>query len=152
MTDEVRFRATLESMPRGGHAVEVDPKRAAAIGAKHRTRVRGTFAGTPYRSNLASMGGGRLILGVHKATVAASDVSIGDTVSVTMRVDAEPLPSDTVPPELEARLRRSQRARAAWDALAPSHRREYASHITEAKKPETRARRADAAIERLLER
>jgi hypothetical protein len=151
MTDEVRFRATLEAIPRGGHAVKVDPKRAAAIGAKHRTRVRGTFAGSPYHSNLASMGGGRLILGVHKATVQASGVSIGDAVSVTMRVDTEPLPSDAVPPELEERLRRSRRARVAWDALAPSHRREYAAHILGAKKPETRARRADAAIEQLLQ-
>jgi hypothetical protein len=151
MTDEVRFRATLEAMPRGGHAVEVDPKRAAAIGAKHRTRVHGTLAGARYRSNLASMGG-RLILGVHKATVEASGASIGDTVPVTMRLDTESLPGDTVPPELEARLRRSSRARAAWDALAPSHRREYATHVSDAKKPETRARRADAAIERLLER
>jgi uncharacterized protein YdeI (YjbR/CyaY-like superfamily) len=89
---------------------------------------------------------------VHKATVEASGVSIGDTVSLTMRLDTEPLPSDTVPPELEARLRRSERARAAWEALAPSYRREYATHITQAKKPETRARRADAAIERLLAR
>lgn len=151
MTDEVRFRATLEAMPRSGHAVEVDPKRAAAIGAKHRTRMRGTFAGSPYRSNLASMGGGRLILGVRKATVQASGVSIGDAVSVTMRVDTEPFPSDTVPPELEERLRRSQRARVAGGALAPSHRREHAAHILDAKKPETRARRADAAIEQLLQ-
>jgi uncharacterized protein YdeI (YjbR/CyaY-like superfamily) len=97
------------------------------------------------------MGGGRLILAVHKATVHASGVSIGEAVSVTMRVDTEPLPSDAVPPELEERLRRSQRARVAWEALAPSHRREHASHILDAKKPETQARRADAAIEQLLQ-
>jgi uncharacterized protein YdeI (YjbR/CyaY-like superfamily) len=69
-----------------------------------------------------------------------------------MRVDTERLPNDVVPPELESRLRRSKKARAAWEALAPSHRREYVGHINEAKRSETRERRADAAIEQLLER
>jgi hypothetical protein len=151
MSDELRFRATLEQMPRGGHAVEVDRQQAATIGATHRTRVAGTFGGAPYRSNLASMGG-RLILGVHKATVETSGAAIGDDIEVTMRVDTERLPNDVVPPELESRLRRSKKARAAWEALAPSHRREYVGHINEAKRSETRERRADAAIEQLLER
>jgi uncharacterized protein YdeI (YjbR/CyaY-like superfamily) len=40
-------------------------------------------------------------------------------------------------------------AKAAFDALAPSHRRDYAEHVAEAKRPETRERRAAQAIERL---
>jgi hypothetical protein len=68
--------------------VEVDPKLAATIGAKHRTRVRGTVGGADYRSNLVSMGG-RLFLGVHKATLAAAGIDTGDTVAITMAVDDE---------------------------------------------------------------
>ena len=152
MSDEIRFRATLQGMPRGGHAVEVDPKKAATIGAAHRSRVRGTLAGTAYRSSLAAMGGGRLLLGVHKATVESAGVDVGDTVTITMRLDSEPRANDIVPAELERRLRRSKRARAAWDALAPSHRREWIGSINDAKKQETRERQADAAIDALTGR
>lgn len=135
----------------GGHAVAVDPDVAAEIGVKHRSRVRGTFGGAPFRSNLVSMGDG-LLLGVHKATVKAAGVAIGDTVKIVMEPDAEPLPNDVVPPELAAALKTNPAARAAWEQLAPSHRREYVGYITEAKKPETRARRANGSIERMVEK
>ena len=141
----------LLAMRGGGHAVAVDPNVAARIGAKHRSRVKGTFAGAAFRSNLVSMGGA-LLLGVHKATVKAAGVAIGDTVKIVMEPDAEPLPNDVVPPELAAALKTNPAARAAWEKLAPSHRREYVGYITEAKKPETRARRAKSSIERLLEK
>lgn len=42
-------------------------------------------------------------------------------------------------------------ARAAFDGFAPSHRREYLEWITEAKRPETRARRIEQALEWLSE-
>jgi hypothetical protein len=93
MSDQVRFRGTVEGARGGGHVVEVDPTRASSIGAKHRTRVRGTLAGAAYRSNLISMGG-RLLLGVHKATLAAAAKDTGDTVQVTMAIDDEPRPGD----------------------------------------------------------
>jgi uncharacterized protein YdeI (YjbR/CyaY-like superfamily) len=96
------------------------------------------------------MGGG-LLLGVHKATVKAAGVAIGDTVKIVMEPDAEPLPNDAVPRELAAALETNPAARAAWEKLAPSHRREYVGYITEAKKPETRARRASSSIERIVE-
>jgi hypothetical protein len=57
------------------------------------TRVRGTLDGTEYRSNIASMGG-RLFLGVHKATLAAAARDTGDTVAITMSVDDEPRERD----------------------------------------------------------
>ena len=39
----VSFRAVVESARGGGHVVEVDPDVAEKLGAKHRTRVRGTL-------------------------------------------------------------------------------------------------------------
>jgi hypothetical protein len=146
----VSFTGELLAMHGGGHAVAVDPDVAARIGAKHRSRVKGTFAGAPFRSNLVSMGGG-LLLGVHKATVQGAGVPVGDTVDVVIELDANPLPNDVVPPELEAALTRNEKARAAWEEMPPSHRREYVGYITEAKKQETRTRRAHASIERMIE-
>jgi len=55
-----------------------------------------------------------------------------------------------VPDELAAALDASPPAKAAFDALPPSHQREYVQWISEAKKPETRERRAAQAVERLL--
>jgi hypothetical protein len=146
----VVWSGELLAMRGGGHAVSVDPDLAAEIGAKHRSRVKGTFGGAPFRSNLVSMGGG-LVLGVHKATVKAAGVAIGDTVKIVMEPDAEPLPNDVVPPELAAALETNKAARAAWEKLAPSHRREYVGYVTEAKKPQTRARRTESSIERMIE-
>ncbi len=54
-----------------------------------------------------------------------------------------------VPPELAVRLRTDAEAKDAFEALAPSHRREYARWVGEAKLPQTRVRRAEVAIERL---
>jgi uncharacterized protein YdeI (YjbR/CyaY-like superfamily) len=43
-------------------------------------------------------------------------------------------------------LRVSPRARDAFEAMPPSHRREYCGYVDEAKKPETREKRAWQAI------
>ena len=83
------FEAVVEPARGGGHFVAVPDHVAAAISAKHMMRVRGALAGATYRSNLAKMGG-RLILGVHKATLAAAGKETGDTVEVTIEADAEP--------------------------------------------------------------
>ena len=93
MTPSVRFRAVVESARGGGHVVEVDRADAEKIGAKHMTRVRGTLDGADYRSNVASMGG-RLVLGVHKATLQTADRDTGDAVTVTMSIDTEPREKD----------------------------------------------------------
>lgn len=55
----------------------------------------------------------------------------------------------SVPPELAGRLRRNKRADAFFKSLAPSHRRQYCLWINVAKRPETKARRVDEAIELL---
>ncbi len=56
-----------------------------------------------------------------------------------------------VPEELRIALRRSATARKRFDALSYTHRREHAEHVSEAKRPETRQRRARRTVERLLD-
>ena len=89
----VRFQAKVEPARGGGHVFEVDRALAEEIGAKHMTRVRGTLDGAEYRSNVASMGG-RLVLGVHKATLEATGRETGDTMKITMELDTEPREKD----------------------------------------------------------
>jgi uncharacterized protein YdeI (YjbR/CyaY-like superfamily) len=54
-----------------------------------------------------------------------------------------------VPKELKAALAKEPAARAAFEKLPPSHRRQYADYIAEAKQAETRERRAQKAVEML---
>lgn len=54
-----------------------------------------------------------------------------------------------LPPDLQAILERNPAAKRAWDAQAPSHRRQYLQWIMDAKREETRLRRCEKAIKML---
>ena len=62
------------------------------------------------------------------------------------RPPRRPRPDVPVPPELLGALANDAAARATFDAFPPSARRDYCEWISEAKRPETRARRAGQAI------
>ena len=62
-----------------------------------------------------------------------------------------PKPVPEMHPELTAALDKSPKAKAAFDAFAPSHRREYLEWIGEAKRDETRQKRIATTIEWLAE-
>jgi hypothetical protein len=55
----------------------------------------------------------------------------------------------TPPQDLQALLGKNAKARAAFEPLAFSHKREYVTWIVEAKKPETRAARLTKTVEML---
>ncbi|HJP60975.1 MAG TPA: YdeI/OmpD-associated family protein, partial [Gemmatimonadaceae bacterium] len=56
-----------------------------------------------------------------------------------------------VPPELQQALKANKKAAAAFEKFPPSHKREYAQWIAEAKGEDTRARRVSTAIEWIAE-
>ena len=152
---EATFRAPVRSSGRGGggHLVDVPPEVIEALGARERQGripVTATFDGVPYRGSIVRMGGGA-VLGVQKAIMAEAGVSVGDTLTVVVRNDDAPREVE-VPDDLAEALRRNEAARAVFEGLSFSHRREYVDSITEAKRPETRARRVERTIQALLER
>lgn len=55
-----------------------------------------------------------------------------------------------LPSELRAALASSPAALAAFDRLSPSHRREYVQWVDEARRPDSRERRAAQTVMRLL--
>ncbi|WIY06908.1 YdeI/OmpD-associated family protein [Amycolatopsis mongoliensis] len=57
-----------------------------------------------------------------------------------------------LPGELADALAAAPDARAAFEALPPSHRREYVRWVVEAKKPETRVSRAQKTVARLRDK
>jgi uncharacterized protein YdeI (YjbR/CyaY-like superfamily) len=55
------------------------------------------------------------------------------------------------PAELAAALKKNKKASAAFAAFSPSCRREYIEWIAEAKRPETRDKRVETAMEWIAE-
>jgi uncharacterized protein YdeI (YjbR/CyaY-like superfamily) len=64
---------------------------------------------------------------------------------------AKTRPAPKVPAELTAALKTNAAAATNFAQLAPSHRREYIEWITEAKRPETRAKRVATTLEWVVE-
>ena len=148
MRSSAKFRGTIEPVPGGGHFVVVPEKAAEAAGLTYGMRVRGRLAGAPYRSSLMKYSG-VYHLGVHKATLAAAGVVPGLEVPITIEEDDQPLPTDTVPPDLKKALAKNKLAKAGFEAQSPAHKREHVKYILEAKQAETRARRIAKTVETL---
>jgi hypothetical protein len=133
----------------GGHAAVVPPEIAASFSSK-RPAVVAMVNGTEYRSRLAVYGG-KTYLGLRKDLLGQIGAGVGDTVEIEL-VEDHSERVVTEPPELLEALAANPDARAAYDALAYSHRLEYARWIGEGKQPETRATRTAKTIRRLLEK
>jgi hypothetical protein len=118
------------------------------FGTRARLSVKGTMNGFPFQNSLMPEGDGTHAMAVSKELQAGARARAGDTVTVVMEPDMGPR-SIEVPAELRTALAGARVAKAAFDALAYSHQREYVSWVAGAKKPETRERRAAQAIEML---
>jgi uncharacterized protein YdeI (YjbR/CyaY-like superfamily) len=88
---------------------------------------------------------GTSYIGVRKSHRDAAKLEPGQTISVVIELDDAPR-EVTPPKELAAAMKKDAKARAAWDALSFTHKREHAEAIEDAKKPETRARRVDKTL------
>ena len=148
-----RFTARLEPIESGTFVV-IPTEVVEALRATGRTSVVGTIDGQAFRNQVMPYNfdgiGRQVVMPVNKATRAAIGKNAGDTVDFDVERDERSRSSDVeIPAELAEALAADPAAKAAFDALAPSHRREYAEHVAEAKRPETRVRRAAAVVERL---
>jgi hypothetical protein len=105
-----------------------------------RAPVRVTVNGHTWRTTVMRSGE-RYCVPVNRANREAAGVTAGQAVTVRLEPDAEPRTVEP-PPELVAALAAVEGARAAFDALSYSHRREWADWVAEAKRADTRERRA----------
>jgi hypothetical protein len=148
VSEEHRFTAELEAGRGGGAMVLVPPEIATALGGLRQMRVVGTINGMSYQSSTMPYGGRGLFLGVHKATREAAGVFPGEQVEVVVSRDDRPRVLE-IPAELAAALAANPAAQAAFDRLSFTNRKEIATSVAEAKRPETRERRLAAAMARL---
>lgn len=134
-----RFTTRLSGEPGKPTGIEVPPDVMAALGERKNPPVRVSFSGHSYRSTVAVMGG-RFMVPVSAAHRESAGVQAGDELSVTLELDLEPRTVE-LPDDLKAALDRQPGGAAAFEALAPSRRKEFVRQLEEAKTPETRERR-----------
>lgn len=146
MAAKHRFRTTLVPGRKPPYTtwtfIELPDEVAAAFGPGSHP-VRGTLAGAPFHG-VVSRSGGVLRMPVKRELLDSAGVASGDTVDVVLEPDPEPRPL-VVPAELRAVLDADAEAARLFDALPPAHRRAWAAYVAEAKRADTRQRRAARA-------
>ena len=144
----MKFTTTLlQGQSKNVVGIVVPPEVVEALGAGKRPPVAVTLNGYTYRSTIAVMGGDYMV-GVAAEHREKAGVAGGETHEIDISLDAAPRTVD-VPDDLAAALKAAGVA-AAFDPLAPSHRKEHVRAINDAKTQETRTRRIDAAVTKVL--
>jgi hypothetical protein len=143
----MRFRATVELGGKTATGIEVPEDVVAALGSGNRPPVTVTVGGHSYRTTVARMDG-RFLVPLSAENRTAAGVAAGDQVEVDIEPDSRPR-EVAVPGDLAAALAGDDTARANFDGLSFTHRKEWVRWIEEAKKPETRATRLAKTVESL---
>ena len=141
------FTAAIINAGGGGAFVEVPFDAEKAFGAK-KPKVKASFDGVPYRGILARMGTDYHILIILKSIREQIGKTFGDKVKITVELDTEPRVIE-VPKDLAKELKKHKEAKAFFDKLSYTHKREYVMWINDAKKEETRQNRIVKTIEML---
>jgi hypothetical protein len=117
---------------------------AETFGSK-RTPVRGEINGVSFRGTLVRS---RDVyrMPVPREFQKKAGIASGDRVEVYMEVDKAPR-SIEIPLELAHVLDADPDLARSFDNLPPAHRRAWATHVADAKRTETRIRRAGKAVD-----
>ncbi|HEY2128041.1 MAG TPA: YdeI/OmpD-associated family protein [Streptosporangiaceae bacterium] len=127
-------------------AVVLDDAQVAAVGqGAKRFPVVATVNGYTWRTSVARMGG-EFIVGLNREVREGAGVKAGDHVEVSLELDTAPREVE-VPEALATALAADAQAKAAFDGMAFTHRKEYARWVAEAKRDETRQRRVMQALD-----
>ncbi len=124
-----------------------DPKN---VFGQVRPPVKVTVNGYTYRSTVAAMGGPYFIP-LRKSHREAAKLEGGETVSVRLDLDTDTRDVDP-PADFVKALKAAPPAWSRYGELSYTHRREHVEAIVDAKKPETRARRIETAVQMIAGR
>ncbi|MBV6440552.1 MAG: hypothetical protein EPGJADBJ_02223 [Saprospiraceae bacterium] len=150
MDEILEFEAVLDAVE-GTEALSINfPYDVEKLyGTRGQVKVKVTYDGVPYRGSLAKMGHHCHFLLVRKDIRKQIGKSAGDKVWVTVQRDTEERVVE-LPEDLAALFDKNPGAKARYDKLSYTHRKEYVQWINEAKKTETRQTRLQKTIEMLL--
>lgn len=127
--------------------IEATPHMLAKLGGKGRIPIRGTINGFAFRTTIVRYAGWVGFVVNRAMREGAGGVAAGDRVKLVIDNDDAPRTID-VPPDLAKALKRAKLERA-FAAMSFTHRKEHIRAILDAKRPETRTRRIDWAVERV---
>ncbi|MEP6696149.1 MAG: YdeI/OmpD-associated family protein [Pseudonocardiales bacterium] len=139
----MRLRVTLSAKAE----VPLSFEQREELGGGVRIPVTGTVNGTPFRTTSFRMGDFTGIA-FRREIQRAAGVAPGDEVELEISRDTAPRTVEP-PAALAAALAGDPVAKAAFDRMSYTHRREYADWITAAKQEVTRNRRVARALELL---
>jgi len=143
----MRFESTVELGGKTATGIPVPDDVVASLGESKRPAVTITVNGHTYRTTAVRMGG-RFLVPLSAEHREAAGVAAGDDVTVDIALDTAPREVD-LPADLEAAM--DDAARATYDGLSYTHRKEWVRWVEEAKKPETRATRIEKTVAGLRE-
>jgi hypothetical protein len=144
----MRFTGIIEQAGKTATGIPVPEDVLEQLGGGRKPAVKVVLNGSfEYRTTVGSVGG-RPMLSLSGERRAAAGVAGGESVEVELTLDTEPRTIE-VPDDFAAALDRDPVAKAAFERLAPSHRRAHVDAITGAKAADTRQRRIAAALTKL---
>ncbi len=139
----VRFETTLSAFG-NNTGIVVPPELISELGAGKRPQVSVDLNGHVFLTTVGVMSGQHLV-SVSAALRAATGLTGGDPIRVTLTLEAAPR-SVNVPDDFAAALSAAPGARAFFDALSNSLQRFHIDTVSSAKTDETRVRRIDKAV------
>ncbi|MDO5495079.1 MAG: YdeI/OmpD-associated family protein [bacterium] len=144
------LRIRTEIVPAGpAAAIELTEDQLEELGAGARSAVVVTIEGHSERLRIARMGG-CLMIGLRREVREAFGVEAGSVVDAEIALDAAPREVE-IPAELEREFAAAPEVASSFEELAYTHRKEFARWVGEAKREETRLRRAAEAVVMLRE-
>jgi hypothetical protein len=143
-----RFTATVYKLGINP-CVDVPQRVSQAFGKRGYVPVVGTLNGQPIRATLVPKGGGFHRLYLNGEMRKRAQVKGGDAVNITLERDTQPrdLP---MPEALALALEQNPSARAVFDRLTASRKKEILSYLNWLKRPETLKKNVDRLIAELL--
>jgi hypothetical protein len=120
------------------------------FGTRARAPICGTINGFTFRSSFSPMGG-KFMLCINREMQAGAKVKPGDMAHFIIERDDKPR-TVPLPPALKKALTKEPKAKAIFDKLSYSHRKEYALWVAQPKQAETVERRLKKLIPMLIEK
>jgi hypothetical protein len=118
------------------------------FGTKGRVQVKGTIDGIPFEGTLSPMGYCH-VMGINKPLRETIHKHPGDTVHLILEKDTSIRTVD-IPSDFQTALKANPIAKTKFAKYNYSHRKEIVAWINDCKKPETRVKRIEKAIQSLL--
>lgn len=149
MAKVFEFDGVMEFVPQAPNSGAIPfPFDMVECFGKKSVKVKITYDGIEYRGLLKSMGSGPFCL-IRKDIRQQLGKGPGDVIRVTVQEDTEKRIVE-VPPELQSRLDANPTAKAFFEKLSYTGRKEYSNWVASAKREQTKFSRLEKSIAFLL--